>query len=122
MSDAPGIFDIEQLDDEIIVTPKADLREFEFQQIELAAGDVLKLLNSDRARNVIMDFHKTDYYGSTALAFFVSVWKKVRSHGGHMAFCGVSQHEKQILALTRLDTLWSVCDTREQALAAVRGK
>jgi anti-anti-sigma factor len=67
-----------------------------------------------------MDFSRTDYYGSTALAFFVNVWKAVRRHQGHMSFCSVSDHERQILSLTRLDTLWSICGTREEALEAVR--
>jgi anti-sigma B factor antagonist len=121
MAKAEQILEIEQHGEVVFVTPIADLRELDYQQIEAAAEQVLKLLEQNDARHVIMDFHKTDYYGSTALAFFVNVWKTVRRHGGHMAFCGVSQHERQILTLTRLDTLWSICDTREEALDAVQG-
>jgi anti-anti-sigma factor len=120
MAEDDSIFDFEQQGDVVIVTPTADLRELDYQQIEQGADRVLNLLKQKQVKSVIMDFHQTDYYGSTALAFFVNVWKTVRSYGGHMAFCCVSKHEQQILALTRLDTLWSICDTREQALAAVR--
>jgi hypothetical protein len=38
-----------------------------------------------------------------------------------MAFCRVSEHEREILQATRLDGLWPVCLSREEALHAVRG-
>ncbi len=37
-----------------------------------------------------------------------------------MAFCNVSSHEQEVLRLTRLDTLWPICSTREQALDRLR--
>jgi anti-anti-sigma factor len=60
---------------------------------------------------VVLDFSRTDFYGSTALASFVRLWKRASGHGGRMAFCCVSQHEREILAVTRLDSLWPVCRT-----------
>lgn len=113
------VFEIEHVDDVLVVTPNADLRELDYQQIEQAGRKVLQTLAKNEARSVVIDFHRTDYYGSTALAFFLSVWRAVRNRGGHLAFCHVSEHEMQVLTLMRLDTLWSVCDTREEALAAV---
>jgi hypothetical protein len=38
-----------------------------------------------------------------------------------MAFCGVSDHEREILKVTKLDGLWPICDSREEALKAVQG-
>ena len=37
-----------------------------------------------------------------------------------MAFCNVSNHEKEILQITRLDHLWPICSSRSEALAAVK--
>lgn len=112
------MFDIERQGDVLIVIPQRDLREFEFGQIEDEGAEILQLLHTD-ARNVIIDFHRTDYYGSTALSFFVKLWKRVRSNGGRMAFCHVSAHEREILELTKLDTLWSLCPTRSDAIRTV---
>ncbi|MEQ8784743.1 MAG: STAS domain-containing protein [Pirellulaceae bacterium] len=120
MAEPSSIFDIEHIDEILVVTPKANLRELDYQQIEESGRGVLGMLADNSARSVVMDFHRTDYYGSTALAFFLSVWKAVRSRDGQMAFCNLSEHESQILSLMRLDTLWSVCGTREEALATVR--
>jgi hypothetical protein len=37
-----------------------------------------------------------------------------------MAFCNVSDHEKEILQITRLDKSWPICASRSEALEAVR--
>ena len=113
------VFELDQVGDTLVLVPQANLSEFEFDLIEVAGGEVLKRLDNVQAKNVVIDFHRTDYYGSTAIGFFVKIWKRVRKAGGHMAFCNVSAHEQQILELTKLDTLWDVCGTREEALALV---
>jgi stage II sporulation protein AA (anti-sigma F factor antagonist) len=115
-----GTFQIEQQDDTVVVTPLIDLRELEYELIERDGKTVLDRLAAAHAKNVVVDFDKTDYYGSTALGFFVKLWKRSRTHGGHMAFCNVSPHEREILELTRLDTLWSICGSRDEALDAVQ--
>jgi len=117
---AGGIFEIEQQGDTIIAAPAVDLREFDFQRIEEGAERILDLLNAPGIKNVVLDFHKTDYYGSTALGFFLKLWKRVRVRNGRMAFCNVSEHEKEILQVTKLDHLWSICSSRSEALKAVK--
>ena len=114
------VFEIEQVDDTIIVTPTVDLRESDYQRIEDGAKTVLDLLNGTGFKNVVVDFQKTDYYGSTALGFFVKLLKRVRRQNGHMAFCNVSDHEKEILQVTKLDHSWPICSSRIEALKAVR--
>lgn len=105
--------------DALVITPRVDLREFEFDQIEAAAESALRQVDSGEVRNVVIDFRETDFYGSTALAFFVKLWKRVKSAGGKLAFCNVSPHEREILEITHLHTLWPLCASLEEALAAV---
>lgn len=103
----------------LVITPSADLREFEFDQIEAAAEMTLQQIDAGVAKNVIIDFRETDFYGSTALAFFVKLWKRVKSAGGNLIFCNVSAHEREILDITRLNTLWPLCGSLEEALAVI---
>jgi anti-anti-sigma regulatory factor len=63
-----------------------------------------------------------DYGGSTALGFFVRLSLAVRDRGGRMAFCNVSEHEREILETTNLDWLCPLCVSRQDALRAVRGE
>jgi len=114
-----GIFDIEQKEDTIIVVPNLDLRELDYQRIEEGASRIFDLLNDTGVKNVVLDFYKTDYYGSTALGFFVKLWKRVSHRSGRMAFCNVSDHEREILQITKLDQLWPLCSSRREALDLV---
>jgi anti-anti-sigma factor len=116
-----GVFEIGQVGDTIIIVPAIDLRELEYQRIEEGAAKILHLLNASDIKNVVMDFHKTDYYGSTALGFFVKLWKRVRKQNRRMAFCNVSDHEREILELTNLDRSWPICSSRTEALRSIRG-
>jgi anti-anti-sigma factor len=117
---AGGVFGVEQAGDTILVVPAADLRELDYLHIEAGARAVLDLLRRPGVKNVIVDFCETDYYGTTALGFFLRFWKAVRERGGRMAFCNLSAHEEEVLHVTNLDHLWPVCPSRAEALEAVQ--
>jgi anti-anti-sigma factor len=121
MATATGAFEVEREGQTLIVTPLTDLRELDYLEIEAGARDVLHLLGNGTIKNVVMDFYRTDYYGSTALGFFVKLWKRVRDRNGRMAFCGVSDHEREILKVTNLYGLWPICSSRDEATKAVQG-
>ncbi|MDP6558411.1 MAG: hypothetical protein QGG71_27350 [Pirellulaceae bacterium] len=72
-----SIFDFEHSGDTLILIPNTDLRELEFDTLEAGSDEVFQALDSETINNVIIDFHKTDYYGSTALAFFVPPQKNL---------------------------------------------
>jgi anti-anti-sigma factor len=119
MTTAIGTFEVERKGQTLVVTPRTNLRELDYEAIEAGAGEILHLLGNGTIRNVVLDFHRTDYYGSTALGFFVKLWKRVRDRNGRMAFCGVSEHEREILRATNLDGLWPICSSRQEAFEAV---
>ena len=104
----------------MILTPKVDMGELDHERIEVAMKHVLERLNGSSVKNIILDFHKTDYFGSTALGFFVRLWKRVQMRKGRMAFCVLSPHEVEILHVTKLDAYWPICASRDDAIAAVR--
>ena len=120
MTSATGLFDIECQGDTVIVTPSTDLGEFGYEQLVAESQKAMDLLDqTEGTRNAVINLQKTDYFGSTALGVFVKLWKRVRKRDGHMAFCGMSEHEREIIAVTKLDQLWSICDSQEAALKEV---
>ena len=92
-----------------------------FEALESQAADVLALLKDRQCRSVIVDLSRTDYCGSTALGLFLKLWKQTRINNGNMAFCGLSANEEEVFATMKLDSLWPLCKTLDEALDAVRG-
>ncbi len=118
MTTAP-LFSVARADNAIILTPQRDLSEFDFNQIESEAAMLLGQISKDGGANVVVDFSKMDYCGSTALSFFTRLFKRTRLQGGEMAFCNVSEGEREVLRITRLDSLWPIHDSLDDALVAV---
>jgi anti-anti-sigma factor len=119
MSVMGGIFEVEQSGETLIITPLKNLYELDYEQIQRGGRELLELLAASSVKNVIMDFHKTDSFGSTALGFFVRLWKKIRQRNGSMAFCNLSENEKEILEVTKLDGLWTISSGLDEARKAL---
>jgi anti-sigma B factor antagonist len=120
MRTTEGLFELERGGEALVVTPVGALEELDYQAIEAAAAEVLALLRQDETiKSVVLDLHRMDYCGSTALGLFVTLRRRVESRGGRMALCGLSEHGREILEVARLGQLWPVFSTRQEALRAV---
>jgi anti-anti-sigma factor len=117
MNGNPGLFRCEQEAKTLILSPTRDLSELESVSLNDTFREILDRVEANHIMNLVFDFHATDYYGSTALGMFITLWKQVQQAGGEMVFCNLSPHEREILELTRLDQLWTICHTRDDALA-----
>ncbi|MEE8451280.1 MAG: STAS domain-containing protein [Thermoguttaceae bacterium] len=72
---------------------------------------------------MVLDLSGTRYIGSTFIELMVRAWKRLRQRGGNMVLCGVQPFCAEVLRTTKLDTIWTVAATREEALAhAVAGR
>jgi anti-anti-sigma factor len=120
MTTSTGIFEVERGRDALIVTPTVNIGELAFQQIEFGTAAVLEELNDSAVCNVVIDLRSTDYFGTTAVSFFLKLWERVRERNGRMIFCNVSEHEHELLRLSKLESLWGMAGSREEALRLVR--
>jgi len=69
-------------------------------------------------RKFLVDFTKTGYIDSSGLGVLVSLSKRVRESGGELRLAGLNDDLKTLFELTKLDTLFAVSETAEEALAA----
>jgi anti-anti-sigma factor len=122
MSTPRRLFDIQKQGETLILSPKTNMSELELSSFDDETRAVMRQFEEAGLRNVVLDFTGTDYYGSTALGFFIKLWKRVRNVDGKMAFCNVSDHEREVLKLTRLDSLWTICGSRDEAMHALEAK
>ncbi len=110
---------IEQQDETIILIPLTNLGELDFERFSQEVSQVLDLLKEGKACNAVIDLGHTDYFGSQTVGFFLRLWKTIKQRGGKMALCQLSDHERQLLELMKLDAVWPLCASREEAMATV---
>lgn len=103
----------------LIVTPRTDLRGFDYELIEAEAEEVLRRLDSHSIKNVVLDFAQTDSFTSDVLAMYLKLWKQIGQRNGRVVFCNLSANQMEILRVTRLDQLLLISPCRETALRSL---
>jgi anti-sigma B factor antagonist len=69
---------------------------------------------------VILDFTGLEYLDSSGLATLVNIYKVMQSRSGRLAMCGLSEDVMRVVRFTKLDRIFTLADTREQALEKVK--
>lgn len=70
-------------------------------------------------RKFVIDCTRTGYIDSSGLGALVSMSRKVRETGGEMRIAGLNEDLRSLFELTKLDTLFRIHDTTDQALAGL---
>jgi anti-sigma B factor antagonist len=68
-------------------------------------------------RKFLIDCSQTGYIDSSGLGALVSLSKKVRELGGELRIAGLNEDLRSLFELTKLDTLFHISPTAEEALA-----
>mgnify|MGYP001583948012 FL=1 len=103
--DAKGVLVIE-VDGQLIVGNRQELKQKVLDALE--AGD----------RKFLVDFTRTGYIDSSGLGVLVSLSKKIRDEGGDLRLAGLNEDLKTLFELTKLDTLFAISDSAQDALSA----
>ena len=69
--------------------------------------------------NVVLDMGQLQYMNSTGLNILISVLTRTRQGGGETLISGMSTGVKQLFTVTKLDTVFTIKDTVEEALATL---
>lgn len=63
----------------------------------------------------VFDFGGTETIDSTALGAIIQLYKSVKSHDGDLRLCRVGDGVKRVLAITRIDRVFSLFDNIDEA-------
>ena len=69
-------------------------------------------------RRLLIDFSRTGYIDSSGLGALVSISKRIREAGGELRLSGLNDDLRSLFELTKLDTLFAITETPEQALTS----
>lgn len=72
------------------------------------------------ARQLVLDASQTEFIDSSGLAVLVSTFKTMTEKRGKLAISGLQQNARQIFELTRMDIIFSLYPTLDDAQEALR--
>ena len=68
-------------------------------------------------RKFVIDCTQTGYIDSSGLGALVTLSRKVREQGGELRIAGLNEDLRSLFELTKLDTLFHISPTADEALA-----
>jgi anti-sigma B factor antagonist len=80
--------------------------------------DAYDRASADGATVIVLDFGHLEYMNSGGIGTLVTLLVRVQRQGQRLMAVGLSDHYRQILALTRLDEAIGIHATAAEALAA----
>lgn len=79
-----------------------------------------KLMQS-KSEKVLINLQKVAYIDSSGLATLVEILKNIKNFGGKLKLCSLSNKVKSLFEITKLEKLFDIVDTEEEALQAFSG-
>lgn len=91
---------------------------------EEAAGMLAELEEHflDGYSNVVIDLSKLDYMNSSGLNVMINLLTKARKEGGDVILSNVSKKIETLFLMTKLNTVFSVAESREEAINQLKLK
>jgi anti-sigma B factor antagonist len=77
------------------------------------------LLSSGK-KNIVLDLEGLRYMNSSGLNVLVNILTKARNAGGDVSVCHLSEKIKSLLVVTRLDTIFHIVPTVEEAVQRLK--
>ena len=107
--------DIEEVGD-ITVATFVDKKILDEGNIQIIGNQLFSLVEEDGREKIVLDFSNVEYLSSAALGKLITMDKKVKSAKGKLRLCSVRPDIYEVFAITKLNKLFDMRDTREQAV------
>ena len=115
MSAGQRRLDIEEIGD-VTVARFVDKKILDESNIQLIGNQLFGLVDDDGRKKIVLDFANVEYLSSAALGKLITMNKKVADSGGKLRLCSIRPDIYEVFAITRLNKVFDIRDTQEQAL------
>ncbi|HMO25843.1 MAG TPA: STAS domain-containing protein [Tepidisphaeraceae bacterium] len=85
-------------------------------------GDTINaLIDEAETPRLLLDFSNVDHLSSAALGMLINVNKKVKTKNGEFRLSNIKPQIFEVFKITKLDKLFRIYPTRDEALASFHG-
>lgn len=103
---------IENINNIIIVIPQGEIDMHNSPQLRKTLQEATK----DNPANLLIDLEAVTYMDSSGLATLVEIFQSVQKNGKKLALSSPMDTVKNIFSITRLDEIFPIYPSREEAL------
>ncbi len=82
--------------------------------------ELKKQFEKQSSKTVVVDLEKVTYIDSSGLATLVEVLKKTKTQGGSLGLAGMSDKVKSLFEITKLDKLFQIFKTQDEAVSRAK--
>ncbi len=119
MRNVPKYFRVEASDNTLLVSAASSINMLFEEEVREECALLIDQLSQHNAKNLVIDLGAIDHFGSVMLQLMVDLWQHIKTAKGKFVVCNVPAVGKQVLHTTKLDTLWTILPSREEALTFV---
>src|SRR5215470_6340784 len=84
--------------------------------LDLPLRDRMNALLAEGKRNFVLNLAGVEYIDSSGLGQLITIWTSIRNRGGQMAVYGPTKRVQRLFDITRLDTVFKICDKEQEAI------
>lgn len=115
MSAGQRRLDIEELG-EVTVAKFTDKKILDEGNIQVIGNQLFGLVDQDHRKKIVLDFVNVEYLSSAALGKLITMDKKVKAAKGKLRLCNIRPDIYEVFVITRLNKLFDIKNTQEEAL------
>ena len=101
---------------DVTVAIIADEKILEEDQIAAIENAVMPLIDQSPGLSLVLDFEKVQFLSSAVLGLLIRINKKVLESDGKLSLCCIDPKILEVFKITRLDNVFTICQTRDDAV------
>jgi anti-sigma B factor antagonist len=90
------------------------------QAVEMLA-EIDEVINRGETK-ILLDLAELKYINSSGLNIFINILTKTRKAGGDVAICCVNKKITELLVITKLNSVFNVCESPEKGVEVLNKK
>ena len=103
-------------DNGISVARFADRKILEELAISEIGDELSRIVDSESRIKLLLSFGNVEHLSSAALGMLITLNEKINKSNGRLILAEISPNIYEVFKITRLNKLFEICDTSEQAL------
>ena len=101
----------------VAVVELVDKKILDEASINQLGEQLFALAAASPAPRLVLDFANVAHMSSSALGMLITLHKRVREKGGLLRLCNILPSIYEVFVITRLNEVFQICSSRDQAVS-----